>query len=116
MTTDAGTRDEAGTLRVAGRTDAPVPVRPAVLPYATGVAEPAYDADAHDCAVASVLCALLFFCAPFLTGIMSLIFGISVLRHAQRLPKADLVTAIIGTVLGVLNLGFWTFWAVIVSR
>ena len=81
----------------------------AVLGYArTANAPAACDADAHDCAVASVLCGAFFFFAPFLTGFMSLGLGIAVLRRARVLPVADLVTAMAGALLGAANLGFWT--------
>lgn len=79
--------------------------RPAVLPYASAVTLP-YDSEDHDLAVSSLLCGL-FACAPFLTGILSLCFGVAVLRHARRLRGLDLTLAVLGVAAGGLNLAFW---------
>jgi hypothetical protein len=84
-------------------TPAPAPT----LAYASPAAARGYDPDDHDCAVASVISGLLFFFAPFVTGIISLTFAASVLLHARRVRALDIVLALAGGLLGLLNLGFW---------
>lgn len=78
---------------------------PAVLPYASADTT-RDDAEDHDLAVSSVLCGVIA-CAPFITGILSLCFGIAVLRRARRLRPLDFVLGVVGVTAGGLNLLFW---------
>lgn len=78
---------------------------PAWLPYAAPHPQP-YDPEHHDLAVSSVMCGVMV-CAPFITGMLSLCFGIAVLRHARRVRTLDLVIAVFGVLSGGVNLGVW---------
>ena len=80
---------------------------PPTLAYASPKVARGYDPDDHDCAVASVMSGLFFFFAPFVTGVISVTFAASVLLHARRVRALDLVLALAGGFLGLLNLGFW---------
>jgi hypothetical protein len=79
---------------------------PAVLAYSSGKPQ-ADDPDDYDRAVASLLCGMMV-CAPFVTGILSPLFALTVLRHWRRMRTPALVIGVLGAVLGVLNLAFWT--------
>ena len=109
MTPSASPRGRGAAIPFAAPLAA-MPANPEILPYATAAAiiAPADDPDARDCAVASVVCGLLFCLAPFVTGALSVVFGLTVLRHARRLPAAVTATALFGTLLGLANVGFWT--------
>lgn len=106
MSTAPASPDDRSAVLAPAPADPPPSPERETLSYAPASDARAYDPDDHDCAVASVACAL-FVCAPFLTGVMSRTFGVAVLRHARRLDNRDLVIAIVGTVLGFGNLGLW---------
>ena len=94
----------SGASRAAS-THAVAVATPAVLPYASADTTN-YDAEDHDLAVSSILCGVIA-CAPFITGGLSVCFGIAVLRRARRLRTLDLVLGVIGVAVGGLNLLFW---------
>ena len=93
--------DQANRIVTARASAAPLPLAYAGPPLAA-----ASEPDDHDLAVASVLCGLVFM-APVLTGLMSLIFGGSVIRRAGRVRRRDFVLAIVGATLGALNVVCW---------
>jgi hypothetical protein len=93
--------DQAHRIVSAGAHAVPLP-----LAYASPPPGIVSDPDDHDLAVASVLCGLVFM-APVLTGLMSLIFGVSVLLRARRVQRRDFVLAIVGVTLGGLNVVCW---------
>jgi len=80
-----------------------------VLPYASrGAAEP-HDPELRDFAFAAFVCGVFVF-IPFITGLMSLVFGIAVLRRGRRVRLGELGTAVLGTLMGAANLAFWALF------
>ena len=81
--------------------------RPVVLPYASRDVVETRDPEDRDFAAASFVCGMFVF-VPVLTGVMSMAFGIAVLRRARRVPRGELGTAILGTTMGAANVALWT--------
>ena len=79
---------------------------PLPLDYATRTPGEPHDPEDHDLAVASLFCGLII-CAPVISGLMSVIFGVAVLRRASRLRRLDLALASLGTAVGAVQTSLW---------